>query len=257
MTAQKQKQKQKKKRLIVVTADKGGSGKTAVARAMADTLMRNALPFLAFDADKRNAQLHRHYDPALSQFAGVPQGVTRIDLSVQGGADDLLNVLGSPTADLVLLDLPAGGGELFERLEKEIRLLDFLEELDYSLTLVSVISRVKDCINSLRTLMEFCGDQAEHVVVKNGFFGEADRFRRFDGSKTKALLLQRGSRVMTFPDLYDDTFDAIDDQNLTFSQVLQPEQGFSMADRRRVKVFLDETERQMRLTGDLLGLGGK
>jgi hypothetical protein len=243
-----------KKRVVAVTSDKGGSGKSTVTRAMTDILLGRAVPLLAFDADKRNAQLHRHYHQAIAKTGGNGHGVTRIDLSVRGGTDALLNALDQSTAQVVLIDFPAGGGELFERLEKEIKLLDFLDEMGYALTMVSVISRVKDCVNSLRTLMEFCGDRADHVVVKNGFFGEAERFRRFDGSKTKELLLQQGGRVIAFPDLYDDTFDAIDEKNLTFAQVLQPEAGFAMADRRRVKVFLDEATKQMLVAGDLLGM---
>lgn len=243
------------KRVLAITSDKGGSGKSTVTRAMADIYLRHTVPLLAFDADKRNAQLHRHYNQAIGKAEGNGTGVTRIDLSVRGGADALLNALERSTAEVVLIDFPAGGGELFERLELEIKLLDFLAEMGYELTMVTVISRVKDCVNSLRTLMEFCGDKAEHVVVKNGFFGEPERFRRFDGSKTKELLLQQGGRVIAFPDLYDDTFDAIDEKNLTFSAAMEPVTGFAMADRRRVKVFLDEAERQMRLAGDLLGLG--
>jgi CobQ/CobB/MinD/ParA nucleotide binding domain len=242
------------KRILAVTSDKGGSGKSVVSRTIADVLLRHSVPALVFDADKRNAQLFRHYDVAFKHCGGMHPGVARIDLSVRGGTDALLNLLESADVQVVLIDFPAGGGELFERLEREIKLLDFLDELGYRLTLISVISRVKDCVNSLRTLMEFCGDRADYVVVKNGFFGEPNRFRRFDGSKTEALLHQLNGQVIAFPDLYDDTFDAIDERSLTFSQALEPAAGFTMADRRRVKVFLDEAERQLRTAGDLLGI---
>jgi hypothetical protein len=245
------------KRILAVTSDKGGSGKSVVSRTIADLLLRQAVPALAFDADKRNAQLFRHYDAAFLKQGLMQQGVARIDLSVRGGADTLLNVLESADVQVVLIDFPAGGGELFERLDREVQFLDLLPELGYRLTLVSVISRVKDCVNSLQTLIRFCDDRADHVVVKNGFFGEPSRFRRFDGSKTAALLAEHQGKVIAFPDLYDDTFDAIDEQNLTFTQAITPAAGFTMADRRRVKVFLDEAEKQLRLAGDLLGIDGR
>ncbi|MBW4491171.1 MAG: hypothetical protein KME12_25720 [Trichocoleus desertorum ATA4-8-CV12] len=242
------------KRMIGITSDKGGNGKSTVARALGDIVLRRGIPTRAFDCDRRNAQLHRHYNQAFLSTFDSDAGVSRIDLSVRGGADELLNSLESPTTQIVLIDFPAGGGELFERFEREIKLFDFLSEIGYQLTMVSVLSRVKDSINSLRTLMEYCGDRADHVVLKNCFFGEPERFSRFDHSKTKELVLQTGGVILNFPDLYDSTYDVLDDKNLTFSDALQPQSGLPMADRRRVKVFLDEAEAEFLKAAEFLGL---
>lgn len=242
------------KRMIGVTSDKGGNGKSTVSRMIADLAIQKEIPTLAFDCDKRNAQLYRYYNQAFTSAFNSGAGVSRLDLSAKGGADKLINSLESESTRIVLIDFPAGGGELFERFEKDIKLFDLLEEIGYELTMVSVLSRVKDSINSLRTLIDYCGDRANHVVVKNGFFGEPDKFRRFDHSKTKDLILEKNGIVINFPDLYDDTYDLLDDKDMRFSDALKPESGLMLADRRRVKVFLDEAEAELLKAAQFLGL---
>lgn len=244
----------KTRRILGVTSDKGGNGKSTVSRTIADIAITRKIPTLAFDCDKRNAQLHRYYNQAFSSAFNSGTGVVRLDLSARGGADKLINSLDSEDIQILLIDFPAGGGELFERLEKEVKLFDLLEEVGYKLTLVSVLSRIKDSINSLRTLVEFCGDRADHVVVKNGFFGDPEKFIRFDNSKTKTMVEDGGGVIINFPDLFDDTYDLLDNNNLTFSDSLKPESGLSVADRRRVKVFLDTAEEELLKTKHLLGL---
>lgn len=243
-----------KKRILGVTSDKGGNGKSTVSRTIADFAIQKSIPTLAFDCDKRNAQLFRYYNQAFSSAFNSGAGVTRLDLSAKGGADKLLNSLDSESTQIVLIDFPAGGGELFERFEKEIKLFDFLDEMGYELTMISVLSRVKDSINSLRTLIDYCGDRANHVVVKNCFFGEPEKFSRFDNSKTKGVVEEKGGIIINFPDLYDDTYDLLDDKNMTFSDALKSEGGLTMADRRRVKVFLEKAESEMLKAAEFLGL---
>jgi len=242
------------KRILAVTSDKGGNGKSTVSRGIGDLLLQRNIPTMAFDCDRRNAQLYRFYDKAFSSAFNSGVGVQRIDLASKGGADKLINSLDSESTRIVLIDFPAGGGELFERFEKEIKLFDLLEEVGYRLTMVSVLSRIKDSINSLRTLVDYCTDRADHVVVKNGFYGEPEKFRRFDTSKTRELILQQGGAVINFPDLFDDTYDLLDDMNAPFFEALKPENGLTLADRRRVKVFLDEIEAEFLKAAPLLGL---
>ena len=54
------------KRMIGVTSDKGGNGKSTVSRMIADLAIQKEIPTLAFDCDKRNAQLYRYYNQAFT-----------------------------------------------------------------------------------------------------------------------------------------------------------------------------------------------
>lgn len=246
---------QRNRFLIGSTSDKGGNGKSTFARVMAHIATQRAIPMLAFDCDRRNAQLYRYYNETFASILDSDEGVARIDLNVKGGADKLINSLELEAPQIVLIDFPAGGGELFEKLEKDIDLFALLKEVGYKLTMVSVLSRVKDSINSLSSLMECCKGRANQIAVKNGFFGDPDKFSRFDNSKTKKALLSEGGIIINFPDLYDDTYDRLDDKNMTFSHALTPESGLHLADRRRVKVFLDQAEAELLKADKFLGLG--
>jgi len=236
------------KRLLVITGDKGGTGKSTFARVLVDILLQQGIKLVAFDSDKRNAQLYRFYNQALAS------GVARIDLATRGGADALINQL-EAAQEVILIDLPAGAGEDFERFEQEMDLIQTAKEMGYRLTVVSVINRVKDCVNSLRTLLDYCGDRVDYVVVKNLFFGTPERFQRFDESKTKTLFLQHQGVVMHLPDLYDGTTDLLDQQNLTFSEA-QQHRDLSLVDRTRVKRFLQAAATEMSPAASLLDLSG-
>lgn len=48
--------------------------------------------------------------------------------------------------------------------------------------------------------------------------------------------------------------EVLDDENMPFRDALQPESGLALADRRRVKVFLDEAEAELLKVALLLGL---
>jgi len=236
------------KRLLVITGDKGGTGKSTFARVLVDTLLQQGVPLVAFDSDKRNAQLYRFYNQAFES------GVVRIDLATRGGADVLINQL-EAEQEVILIDLPAGAGESFERFEQEMDLIQTAQDMGYRLAVVSVINRVKDCVNSLRTLLEYCGDGVDYVLVKNLFFGTPESFQRFDESKTKALFLERQGVIIHLPDLFDGTTDLLDQQNLTFSEAQQCH-DLSLVERTRVKRFLQAAATEMSQAAGLLGLSG-
>lgn len=217
---------------------------------------------MPYDCDKRNAQLFRFYNQAYASAYANGAGVFQLDLSKRGGADKLINSLDSENTKVVLIDFPAGGGELFERFNAEVQLFDLLAELNCRLTLVNVLSRIKDSVNSLRTLFEYVQKHdanrvTDWVVVKNLFYGEAAKFRRYDGSKTKELIDKAAGITICLPELHDDTFDLIDDKDLTFTDALKPEYELPLADRRRVKVFLDEAEQELFKAAPYLGLEGQ
>jgi hypothetical protein len=104
--------------------------------------------------------------------------------------------------------------------------------------------------------MAFCDDRVDYVVVKNLHFGEADKFKRFDQSKAKAQFLALGGIEMTMPDLFDDTYDVIDEKDLTFRQAVGEQSPLSRANRSRVHQWLKTMEVAIRQAGSYLGMLG-
>lgn len=236
-----------KKWLILITSDKGGTGKSTFAHGLLNFLLSRNTSCQAYDSDRRNAQLYRHYKE-------VEGGVKRIDVGVKGGADALLDDMEQVGTRVMLVDLPAGGNEGLERLEAEMGLLESAKELGYEVTVVSVLSRVKDSVNALKLLMDFAGDRVGYVAVKNLYFGEVEKFSILDNSKTKKQLEQLGGVVITMPDLFDDTYGLVDELNLTFQAAVGVDSPLSRSHRSRVYQWLKNFEAEVMKAGVLLGV---
>lgn len=235
------------KRIILVTGDKGGVGKSSFARGLLDVYQHLGIDCRAYDSDRRNAQLIRHYQRTKG-------GVAEIDISHKGEADALLNDLETASANVVLVDMPAGAGEWFETLEADLNLIETVAEMGYRLTLVSVVSRVKDSINALRLLMEYCDRRVDYVVAKNLYFGEAHQFARFDASKTRGQFLEFGGVEIVMPALFDASFDAVDQYDLTFRAAIAEGSPLSRANRSRVNQWLKLMETEIRKADKYLGI---
>ena len=235
------------RRLVAITADKGGTGKSTFARLYAHYLIARDINALAIDCDPRNAQLYRHYHRAFAN------GVSTVNLTQNSDVNRLLDTL-AEDYPVILLDLPAGIGELIELLETKLALSQVAQENGYRLTFVTVLNRGRDCVNSLRSLIEAFGEQADHVVVKNLHFGAVEKFKRFDQSKTKEILQAQGAQIITMPELDDDVVDVLDDKSLTYSAALQA--GVcSISTRTWVKSFLSDAEPGFNQAAVYLGLG--
>lgn len=233
-------------RIVIITGDKGGVGKSTFARGLLHLYINKQLKYLAYDSDHRNAQLYRHYDSA-------QPGVKLLDIFTRGGADDLLIDLEKELPPLVLVDLPAQSGLFFENFEKDLGVFDAVKGLGYRVTMVSVLSRVKDSVNILRILHKYCGDRVDYVVVKNLFHGEADKFERYDNSDTRTTLLVDGAVEIKMPDLFFKPYDYIDEKNLTFSEVLEDKQA-NIVIKSRVSAWLKEFEQSVLNANELLGI---
>jgi len=232
--------------VVIVTGDKGGVGKSTFARGLLHLYINKKLKYLAYDSDHRNAQLYRHYN-------SVEPGVKLLNIFTRGGADDLLIDLDSERSPLALVDLPAQSGAFFEEFEKDLGVFDAVKELGYRVTMVSVLSRVKDSVNILRVLHEYCDNRVDYVVVKNLFHGDADKFERYDSSETRTKLLSAGAVEVMMPDLFFKPYDYIDEKNLPFSTVLESKEA-NIVIKSRVSAWLKEFEQNALVAGQLLGL---
>ena len=239
---------QKPKRVVWITGGKGGTGKSTFARGLLDTLLTAKVGVAALDGDHDNSQLFRHYK-------STAVGVTRIGIKERDGGDEVITEMEEVGTDVILIDVPAGGGQLLLGLEEEIGFLSAMAEVGYQLTMVTVLSRIKDSVNQLKLAMDITeGFGVQHVAVRNLYYGEAEKFRFLERSKTKQRLEQNGGVVIDMRDLYEDTYERIDDLDLPFSRAVDNDSPLSRPDARRVKQWLTHMEQQVKATGGLLGL---
>lgn len=235
------------KKLIIVTGDKGGTGKSTLSRGLVDIAHHCQVDYIAYDSDKRNSQLYRHYQSTSS-------GISRLDFSTEDGADNLIIQMDTGTSPVIIVDLPAGGGELLEKFNSQLGLLCEAQEMGYEMTIVSVMSRVKDSVNALRLLMDFTGDAAQHLAVKNLYWGTEDKFSLFDQSKVKQRLLDAGGLIISMPDMCDATYALIDEHNLTFRAALDDTEHIPRPHRSRIHQWLRLFEVEIDLANKFLGV---
>ena len=90
-----------KGRLVIVTGDKGGTGKSVVARMLLDVYRHRNINCIAYECDQSNPQLFRHYNK-------LSPGVMALKLNERGGADAIQDDLKEFSPSVSLVDLPAG-----------------------------------------------------------------------------------------------------------------------------------------------------
>ncbi len=233
-------------RLVLVTGDKGGTGKSVVARILLDIYRHRNINCIAYECDKSNPQLYRHYNK-------LEPGVRTLKLNQRGGADALQDDLKCFSPQVSLVDLPAGAAEYFESVAKDIFLFQNAQRLGYRITMVSVLGRVKDSLLQLKRLMDFCGDKVDYVVVKNLYWGDEHKFTRYNNSKVKQSVEALGAVELLLPELYDDIFDLIDSKDLTFREALEHE-DFSLSNQSRIYGWIDAVETEFSKAAFELGL---
>ncbi|MEO0967544.1 MAG: hypothetical protein AAFX80_04190 [Cyanobacteria bacterium J06639_18] len=236
----------KKGRVIVITGDKGGTGKSVFARILLDVYRHRNIDCIAYECDQSNPQLYRYYNK-------VKPGVNTLSINSTGGFDILINNIKQYKPSISLLDLPAGAAEHFERLTKDIRLFQNSEKCNYKITTISVLGRITDSVIQLKRLMDFCGDNVNHIVVRNLYWGSVESFIRYNNSKVRQDLIKSGVIELTLPELFDDLFDILDYQSLTFREALKDD-VLDLAHQSRLFNWVDEIEEEFNKAADLLGL---
>jgi len=207
----------------VFHGDKGGVGKSFASFAFGDWLIadRKIIP-LIIDADMRNPDVAR-------LFADVAS-TRQLDLREHDGWIELASLLSEATQSEILISLPAGIGDMLDR--EAADWLESMQQLHRDVVLYWVINRTADSVNLLRSALHtFQGRARAMVVIRNLFFGDADRFRRWNDSKTRQAFLEAGGREIELPDLHERIAD--------LTAMALPAVPFSRADTLR---FGDQAE---------------
>ena len=235
-----------KGRLVIVTGDKGGTGKSVVARMLLDIYRHRNINCLAYECDQSNPQLFRHYNK-------IPPGVVALKLDERNGADAIQDNLKEFKPSVSLVDLPAGAADYFEKMSEDIFLFEGLERFGYKITTISVLGRVKDSVLQLKRLVEFCGDRVDYIVLKNLYWGKPENFTRYDNSKIRQTVLQKGGIELSFPELFEDIFDVIDDKDLTFRETLEND-VLTVSNQSRLFGWINKAEAEFEKAAEFLAL---
>jgi hypothetical protein len=224
-----------------IGGEKGGVGKSVVARLCVQYCIDRALPFVAADADGSHGALMRFY----ADYAKP------IDLTDPSGADQIV-AFATETDRRVVVDLPAQSDRLLGAWIDEAGILELAAESNVKVVFWHVIDDGKDSLATLGRLLTRYGNRARYCVVKNG--GRASTFPLFDESPVRAQAGQLGAAVLELPELNTAVMQKIDRWDASFWSAIHatvsPE-TFSRIEKQRVKVWLQSTYDQIAKLGEL------
>jgi hypothetical protein len=227
----------------LVGGEKGGVGKSVVARLLVQWAIDKQLPFAAVDADASHGALLRHY----------PTFTRGVDLARLESADEILSA-GLEVDQRVIVDLPAQSDRLVSAWISEGGILDLARESNVEMVFWHVMDDGRDSISTLGRLLERYGSKARFVVVEN--LGRGKEFSLFDHSAVREAANAAGAATIQLPELYAPAMRKMDRSDCSFwAAVHNPDFApdlFTRMDRQRIKVWMQACFDQFARLGDVI-----
>lgn len=202
--------------VILFHGDKGGVGKSTTCAAFTDWMVKKQLPAALVDGDTQN--------PDVSRMFGDSIPVSNANLRGHDGWMDLTDFMMSHSDKAIIISMPAGiGGEFRKEAD---RFCQVVKMLDRPLMMFWVINRLPDSVNLLNEATHAIGEHLHRkFVVKNLFFGEADKFTRWEGSETRKRFEKSGGQTICLSELQERAVDKLfsdNDNIMPFSSAVVP-----------------------------------
>lgn len=218
-------------RIHFIGGEKGGVGKSVLARLLAQYYIDRERPFKAFDGDLSHGALVRYY-----RDYATPVDITRFE-----SVDSIAEMAAASGRD-VIVDLAAQAARPLGRWMHEAGVLELGEELGIRIVLWHVMDDSTDALRLLEDLLETHGEGPDYMLVRN--LGRGSDFSLFDESEEKQRALAMGADIMDLPGLYPATMRKIDRVGASLwaaannnDPALGPTIG--LMDRQRVKIWLN------------------
>jgi hypothetical protein len=217
-------------KIHLIGGEKGGVGKSVVARVVAQYLIDKELSFLGFDTDRSHGALLRFYADYASPV--VVDRYESLDLIVE-------SAIANPDKR-ILVDLAAQTQVPLVRWMDESGVLEMAGEGGFSLTYWHVMDSGKDSLDLLKKLLDRFGARLNYVIVLNQLRGES--FDLLEQSAEKERLRELGATVITLKRLHEPVINKIDAGSTSFwaakNRSESDSTGLGILERQRVKMWL-------------------
>jgi hypothetical protein len=234
------------KRIVMILGGKGGTGKTAFTRLLLDVMHNKGINYLAYDADTENPELYEYYQ-------NFGSGVRLLNFLEVAEAKRFFTEIKAESPDSIIVDMPGASSNKTREIISKFGLFKIAGDLGYRVTLVTVLNLGYSVITSLKTMAEFCGAQADYVIVKNLCWDKGSGFQRWENSKTSAAIAELKGIEIDMPELDYSTFDTLTEKGLPYSAATE-ENGFPFGDYLLVSGFLDQAKPELEKAEVYLGL---
>ncbi len=217
-------------RIHFIGGEKGGVGKSVVARVLSQYFIDREIPFLGFDTDRSHGSLLRFY----ADFAS-PVVIDQFD-----GLDAIVEAAVEQPERRIVVDLAAQTYRFLSQWMAESGLLEANNDLGLSLTYWHVMDSGRDSADLLARLLDELGHRVPLVVVLNEIRGGDFAIPEASGTLERAK--QLGAQVVTIGRLQDAAMQKIDAQNTSFWAATQRDSQsaskLGILERQRVKHWL-------------------
>jgi hypothetical protein len=223
----------------LIGGEKGGVGKSLVARLLAQYFIDRSIPFLGFDSDRSHGALMRFYAGYAS-----PVLIDRYE-----SLDAIVEAASEVPERRVLVDLAAQTQEPLTKWMDESQLLAVAPELGLHIRYWHVMDAGKDSVDLLNRLFDRYGERLNYVIVRNQVRG--DDFGVLDRSGELERAQAFNASIITIKRLHEASMSKIDAHSSSFWAATQTQEkdnaGLGILERQRVRTWLknayDEIER--------------
>jgi hypothetical protein len=205
----------------LIGGEKGGVGKSMVARLLAQYFIDHSIPFTGFDADRAHGALLRFY----SGYAAPVQ------VDEYESLDAIVEAASSHPEPRT--------GESLTRWMDESQLLAVAPELNLHIRYWHVMDSGRDSVELLRQLFERHQARLNYVVVQNQLRGS--HFRLFDESGLASQAQTYHASIIPIHRLHESTMIKIDAASSSFWAAIQDNDqttGLAVLERQRLKNWL-------------------
>ncbi|MDB6038321.1 MAG: putative mobilization protein MobD [Verrucomicrobiales bacterium] len=220
----------------LIGGEKGGVGKSMVARLLAQYLIDKELPFLGFDTDRSHGALMRFY----SGYAS-PVLVDRYE-----NLDTIIEAAVAEPDRRILVDLAAQTHDPLMKWMTESEVLNLGDEVGFSIYYWHVMDSSKDSVDLLKRLMDRFDARLKYVLVFNHIRGDDFQILKQSGERARAESL--GARSISLKRLHDTVVTKIDATSSSFWAAKNASDketaGLGLMDRQRLKGWLRDAYQQ-------------
>ena len=221
----------------LIGGEKGGVGKSLVARLLAQHFIDQKLPFIGYDTDRSHGSLLRFYAGYAS-----PVLVDRYE-----ALDHIIESAIEQPGRRVLVDLAAQTHDPLVRWMDESGVLDMADLQGITLQYWHVMDSGRDSVDLLERLLDRFGQRLHYVLVCNELRGDDFSMLQRSGQLDRAKGL--GAKAISIRRLQDTVVQKIDARNASFwaaGHVSGAEgPGLGLMERQRLKLWLHHAYAQL------------
>jgi hypothetical protein len=222
-----------------IGGEKGGVGKSVVARLLAQYMIDRQIPFLGFDTDRSHGALTRFY----SGYAS-PALVDRYE-----ALDAIIEAAIEQPDRRVLIDLAAQTHDPLVKWMDESGVLEMAAENGVGIFYWHVMDGGKDSVDLLKRLLDRFGDRLKYTLVLNQLRG--DDFGTLERSGEKSRAEELGAKIVSVRRLHENAINKIDAASSSFWAAKNAGEtaGLGLMDRQRVKTWLRDAYSELDKAG--------